>query len=65
MAHPGYGSSSQLRSCAPIATAVPSAERVRGETYESDAGTFRQRLTVVRRGAHAFAVHGERIAGAI
>jgi phosphonoacetate hydrolase len=35
------------------------------EMYEASAGTFRQRLTVVRRGAHPFAVHGERIAGAI
>jgi hypothetical protein len=41
------------------------AERVRGETYEAGAGTFRQRLTVVRRRADPFAVHGERVAGAI
>ena len=35
------------------------------ETYEAGASTFRQRLTVVRRGAHPFPVHGGRIAGAM
>jgi phosphonoacetate hydrolase len=45
--------------------AADGREQLDPETYETGAGTFRQRLTVVRRGDHPFAVHGERIAGAI
>jgi hypothetical protein len=56
----GLAPSATMRGMSLIA--VDGGEQPDTETHEAGAGTFRQRLTVARRGGHLFPVHGQRLA---
>jgi hypothetical protein len=56
----GLAPSATMRGMSLIATEASASPDA--ETHEAGVGTFRQRLTVVRRGGHPFPVHGQRLA---